>query len=880
MTQAPEKRGDAGDLAANAGGHHDAFAAALAQTSDGVILTDASGTITFVNQAARRIHGVARLGVPVDSYSKSYGLFTLRGEPYAPGDLPLARAVARGETVVDAEWKILRPDGTMVIAQGSAAPVVDEDGRQIGSVLTLRDITGQHEARSRLEEQNALLQEQGLELELVNQQLQEQTIELEAQTEELQATAAQLEERTEEAESAQRTAEAQRARAQSILEAMADAHFVLDAEFRFAAVNGAMERSTGLAREALLGRSIWEAFPGTVGSVFERHYRRVALDKVEAHFTHDYSDGRLDLVADVDAYPAADGGLVVFWRDVTERERAAVALRESESQFRTLADAIPTLAWTARADGYIDWYNARWYQYTGTTPGQMEGWGWQSVHDPAALSGVLEGWRASIASGRAFEMTFPLRGADGRFRAFLTRVMPVTDTNGQVVRWFGTNTDVEAERAARDEAVEAASRTERLQTLTAALAATITVEDVAAVVVARGVAAAGATTGALFTRVPGTDEVVIVRQSGLDDAVLARYGRFTLDMPGPGAACLNTGEPIFIEAQDGPDGLFARFPEITDVWRRLGTHALATVPLSVAGEVIGAMSFTFNAPRPLPPHDRAFFLAIGRQAAQAIERARLLAAEREARAEAEVANLAKTEFLSTMSHELRTPLNAIGGYAELLEMGLRGPVTPEQLADLERIRRAGQYLQSLINDILNFARLDAGQVQFEMCDVSVAQVTEDVFDLVLPQLREHGLEHRRECTPGGAGSPPLARADPEKLRQILLNLLTNAIKFTPRGGRVSVTCAEPDGEGAGTLHIRVSDTGRGIPGTHLGRIFDPFVQLDRQLTRDSQQGVGLGLAISRDLARGMGGDLTVQSTPGAGSTFTLTLLRGQGEVAE
>jgi PAS domain S-box-containing protein len=140
-----------------------------------------------------------------------------------------------------------------------------------------------------------------------------------------------------------------------------------------------------------------------------------------------------------------------------EAEAAWAAHTASERQFRTLADAIPTLAWTAKPDGHIDWYNARWYEYTGTTPEQMEGWGWQSVHDPAELPWVLDRWRHGIATGQPVEMTFPLLGADGRFRPFLTRIVPLRDADGQVLRWFGTNTDVSPERAAR-EAAEAANR--------------------------------------------------------------------------------------------------------------------------------------------------------------------------------------------------------------------------------------------------------------------------------------------------------------------------------------------------------------------------------------------------------------------------------------
>jgi signal transduction histidine kinase len=227
-----------------------------------------------------------------------------------------------------------------------------------------------------------------------------------------------------------------------------------------------------------------------------------------------------------------------------------------------------------------------------------------------------------------------------------------------------------------------------------------------------------------------------------------------------------------------------------------------------------------------------------------------------------------------MSHELRTPLNAIGGYADLLALGVRGPVTEAQRVDLERLRRANQHMAGLVTDVLNFARLDAGQVAYRTEDVALDPVVADLETLVGPQLAAKGVAFDHDgCAPDTPETPHTLRADAEKVRQILLNLLTNAVKFTDAGGRVALAC-ETD-RAAGVVRVRVADTGRGIPADQLERVFQPFVQVDRHRTHESQQGVGLGLAISRDLARGMGGELTVESTPGAGSTFTLTLPRGR-----
>ena len=246
-------------------------------------------------------------------------------------------------------------------------------------------------------------------------------------------------------------------------------------------------------------------------------------------------------------------------------------------------------------------------------------------------------------------------------------------------------------------------------------------------------------------------------------------------------------------------------------------------------------------------------------------------AERAGAAEkvAEMANAAKARFLTTMSHELRTPLNAIGGYAELIEMGLRGPVTAAQHDDLARIQRAQEHLLGLINSVLNFAKLEAGSVQFELTAVPLDSALEVVHEMLLPHLIKQGLIYRDWITNPRTAESLLVHADAEKLRQILINLLSNAIKFTPPGGTVT---AWYEASGDGLISVHVSDTGRGIPADQLGTVFDPFVQLGRKLS-SGDQGVGLGLSISRDFARGMGGELTVISTLGVGSTFTLTLNR-------
>lgn len=238
----------------------------------------------------------------------------------------------------------------------------------------------------------------------------------------------------------------------------------------------------------------------------------------------------------------------------------------------------------------------------------------------------------------------------------------------------------------------------------------------------------------------------------------------------------------------------------------------------------------------------------------------LIEAEREARLAAEHANRAKMEFLAVMSHELRTPLNAIGGYTQLLELGIHGPITEAQRSALARIRNSETHLLGLIEDVLNFAKIEAGRVTFDLEPVTVDMLVDGLPSLVEPQMRTKGLRFENVEPPGAT-----LVTDVEKARQILLNLLSNAVKFTPSGGMIRLDF----GLRPGWVEICVTDTGIGIAPDKVDAVFEPFVQV--RSYSSGEGGTGLGLAISRDLARAMGGTLTVQSAPGQGSTFTLTL---------
>lgn len=310
--------------------------------------------------------------------------------------------------------------------------------------------------------------------------------------------------------------------------------------------------------------------------------------------------------------------------------------------------------------------------------------------------------------------------------------------------------------------------------------------------------------------------------------------------------------------------LAAHGPENLRLLREIGFGSLLVVPLIVRAEIRGAITFVSRRGDPPFTKDEAdLAVDVAARCALALDNARLYREADALRLAAELANKSKSEFLGSMSHELRTPLNAIGGFAELIELGIQGPVTEKQHDSLARIKANQEHLLGLITEILNFVRIESGRMEYRNVDISVRDALIDVVAMLSGVIEEKGL-----ILDGPLGeASAMAWADPDRVRQILVNLLMNAVKYTPqKGGTISLTC-----EVAGDMVLaHVVDTGPGIPPAKLESIFEPFVQLTAGLA-DRRGGVGLGLAISRDLARAMDGDLTVESTVGVGSRFTLAL---------
>lgn len=325
---------------------------------------------------------------------------------------------------------------------------------------------------------------------------------------------------------------------------------------------------------------------------------------------------------------------------------------------------------------------------------------------------------------------------------------------------------------------------------------------------------------------------------------------------------IQSSEPLVIP-DTRADPVYRDVPTV----QSLGVAAYVGIPIVINGQVIGAFCAIDIVPRSWTVDEVG---ALKELAAVAVSEISLRATRAEverARAEADAANRAKSDFLAAMSHDLRTPLNAIGGYAQLIEMGVQGPVTDSQRDSASRILRAQRHLLTLIDDILQFAKIESGQISLEMGPVSLPDVCGALESLVGPQATEKRIEFSCDLDEArdASGKPMTVVADFERVLQVLVNVSTNAIKFTDAGGRVKVTGRRSES----WTEIAVRDTGRGIEPEHIEQIFQPFVQVSS--AADARAGVGLGLATSRNLARRMGGDILVESAPGVGSTFTLRL---------
>ena len=508
--------------------------------------------------------------------------------------------------------------------------------------------------------------------------------------------------------------------------------------------------------------------------------------------------------------------------DVTERKHAVRKMEESETQFNTLANNIQNLAWMANADGWIFWYNDRWYEYTGTTPEEMKGWGWKSVHDPKQLPAVLERWQHSISTGESFEMTFPLMGTDKLFRPFLTRVIPMKDETGKVMRWVGTNTDISEQKIQLEITEESEKKFRQMAEL-------------------------------MPQKIWTSDEE---GNKNYFNQTLLDYSGYSFE------ELKGSGWQKIIHHDD--------WEKNKNQWEesiRTGKNYEAENRLlRKDGKYLWHLTMAIA----LKDEDGKIKMWIGtkteiqeqREHNEELEKAKNNAEQEKQIAEEAVK--AKQQFLSNMSHEIRTPMNAIVGFTNVV---LKTELNKKQKEYINAIKISGDALIVLINDILDLAKVDAGKMTFEQISFNLFESISGMLHLFETKIKEKNLELITKYDPN---IPEFLVGDPMRLRQIILNLLSNAVKFTTEGKiTIIVQLLKEDAEKV-TIEFTVSDTGIGIPKDQLENIFDNFGQANYETPR-LYGGTGLGLAIVKKLVELQGGSITLNSKVGKGSSFSFVL---------
>jgi len=524
-------------------------------------------------------------------------------------------------------------------------------------------------------------------------------------------------------------------------------------------------------------------------------------------------------------------------------------LRASEERFRQLADAMPPIVWTARSDGWLDYYNQRWFDYTGLTLAQSEGTGWGRVLHPDDLQHCIDTWRLSVRTGELYEIKYRFRRAsDGSYRWHLGRASAIRDADGRIMKWFGTATDIDDQKRA-EEALELSylelegrveERTAELAKLNVGLQAQIADRQKAE--------------EALRLMVDGVKDYAIIMLDpqgcitswndgaesikGYKEAeILGKH--FSIFYPEADVLAGKTERELRIATTEG------RYEEEQWRIRKDGSRFMAHVIIAAVKDESGTLRGFSKVTRDITVR-RLLEEELREAHDKALESARL-----------------KSEFLANMSHEIRTPMNGVVGMTGLL---LDSSLDADQRECAETIRASGDALLTIINDILDFSKIEAGKLDFEVVDFDIRNAVEETMEILAERARSKQLEFASLIR---SEVPTRLRGDPGRLRQVLTNLLGNALKFTEQGEVTVHAEKESESNTEVTIRFSVSDSGIGISEAAQAKLFQPFTQADGSTTR-KYGGTGLGLSISKQLVEMMGGKMGVTSTPGEGSTFWFT----------
>jgi PAS domain S-box-containing protein len=635
-----------------------------------------------------------------------------------------------------------------------------------------------------------------------------------------------------------------------------------------------------IGKRDILGRSVREALPeleeqgffellDNVYATGERYVGTNTMVLVRRHPQDELDTLYLDFV--YQPMRRADGavdGILVHGVDVTDNARAEQTLRESESRFRQLADAMPQIVFTAQPDGHVDYFNRQWYEYTGLAEGSVGVESWKSVHTEDGLRRVMEAWPHAIRTGQPYEIEYPLRRRDGVFRWHLGRALPIKDEQGRIVRWYGTNTDIHVLKEVEEgrQRVEAALASDKrvLEMIATGSSLPEVLESIARDAEAQS-------SDGMLCSILVLDEEGRRLLHGAAPSLPEAYNQAIHGVAiGPSEGSCGTAafqrRPVFV-TDIAQDPLWERYRNLA---LPHGLSACHSTPIfNGQGVVLGTVAVYYRQPRQPSARDNDLIRSAIHLAGIVLEKDRVdrrlhvsLEAEQAARGEAERASRMKDEFLATLSHELRTPLNAILGWTRILRLKPELPTDLVQGVDV--IERNARAQATIIQDLLDMSAIVSGKVRLNMQPLDLEAVAQSAVDTVTPAAEAKQIH--LACVVQDPGDT-LVNGDGSRLQQVLWNLLSNAVKFTPREGRVEVGVKR---EGS-SVEVQVSDTGAGIAPEFLPHVFDRFRQADASTTR-RYGGLGLGLSIVKQIVELHGG--TVRATSAGlnrGATFVVAL---------
>src|SRR5919199_1073723 len=867
----------------------DFLKAILNNVQAGIVACDADGILTVFNQAAKEFHGLSQLPVPPDCWADYYDLYLPDGKtPMKTEDIPLFRAL-QGQNVRDVEMMIVPQQGTarMLLATGQA--IIAPNGEKQGAVVVMHDITERKQTATALHEREAQLSS-------IFQTIPDGITILDSTGQIIAANRA-----------AERIL---RLTCRDIVErgyndpswfiTTVDGYPFLEDELPFARVMQTGQAIYGIEHAINHADGTRTILSINASPLFDEEGKIINVIAALSDITErkQIEEERVQLVQEQAARAVAENSQQqsAFLAQVSAVLSSSL---EYEQTLQSVAKlAVPYFADWCSVDLLNDDRTIGRVAVAHTDPEKVK-FGWElaqrfprHLDDGYGIAKVMQTGQVEIgieitdeqlaaavpnaeyleiirgvglksciiaplqARGRVLgSITFVFTESDRRYRL---EDIPLAEDLAQRAAMAIDNARLYNETQQAKLAAElAANRTARLLAVMTALSESLTSAQVAQVIIEQGMSALGASCGLVAVLNQDASELEIIQSIGYEH--VGEFLRsFSIHAPFPLAEAVRTGQPIWLETLENR---IARYPDLAQAYAKVGSKAWISVPLLIEGQAVGGLSLSFSAVPGLSESDRAFVLALAQQSAQSIDRARLYESESQARAQAEAANRIKDEFLAVLSHELRTPLNPILGWTRLLR---RGTLDSSKMATaLETIERNAQLQVQLIEDLLDISRILQGKLSLDSTPVNLKTTVTAAIETVRLAAEAKNIQIQTQLEPTVGN----VLGDAARLQQVVWNLLTNAIKFTPAGGRVEVELKTIDS----SAQIQVRDTGKGIMPDFMPYVFDTFRQADSSITR-TFGGLGLGLAIVRHLVELHGGTVKAESPgEGQGATFTVTL---------